>query len=231
MAGSSRNALEIMAQLSVMGHSATEIGEVVGMTRQRVSDALKSQEGHDATTALQAEAKKQIFDPVQRKLEGFALSAAQELWDMREEVEKDELKAKILVDVLHMSGYRPHTNTDKKAEDLPTIMIGQMNVTPGTAGESNLPLAVPSSYAEVEDGTQEEQDSGRADDSEPIPQECFLPEAEENVSGDQSQPRWPFREIVRSTGAEGGERPGTPREEQARGTNGTSTGSEAGREE
>jgi hypothetical protein len=230
MPNSSKNALSIMASLSVMGHSPTEIGEVIGMTRERVRDALNSQEGHDATTALTVETKRQIFDPVQRKLESFAADGVQELWDMREEVESETLKAKIITDVIHMAGYRPHTNTDKKAEDLPTIVIGQMSINPGTPSESNLPLAVPSTYTEVSDGTQEEQDPRGADDSEPIPQECFLPEAAEDDAGNQGIARWPLREIQRSKGETGGEREGDSGTQQASAANGTPAGSEAGRE-
>lgn len=222
MAGNASNASTIIASLHIMGWGDGEIGEVVGMSRERVKDMVRSEEGANAILAMKAETQKQIFDPVQRKLEEYSLQAADELWAMRLEVENEAVKANILKEILHMAGYRPHTNTDKKTDDLPTIVIGQMNI--GTPGESNLPLEVPSTYTEVSNGAQEIPDPRRADDEIGDSLELLPTGEEENVPGDNSGFGWPYREIQRGEGGAGEECAGNQGSQSPSNSNGTSSG-------
>ena len=223
------NAASIIASLHIMGWKSRDIAEVVGMSRERVKDLLRSEEGSQAILAMKQETQKQIFDPVQRKLEEYAIDAADELWEMRLEVESEQVKANILKEIMHMAGYRPHTNIDKKSDDLPTIVIGQMNI--GTPGESNLPLEVSSTFTEVTDGTQEVQDSISADEQVALAEVSVIPDAEENDSGDLGGAGWPYREVQHGESGTGEECEGNERKQQAVHTNGQATGIASGREE
>ena len=117
--------LQLMANLQLMGKKHREIAEIVGRTRENVTRSLESPDGQDVLTRLRREVHAQVFDPVQEQLDTYAREAMEELWTMRETVESEKLKKDILVDVLHMAGYRPNTNTDSQAEQLPTIIVGQ----------------------------------------------------------------------------------------------------------
>lgn len=120
--------LNTMACLVLMGKRHQEIADVCGVSREKVTRSLESPAGKEMLDRLRNEVQSQVFDPVQEQLNNYAREAMDELWKMREYVENERLKKDILVDVLHMAGYRPHTNTDRQAEKLPTIVIGQQNI-------------------------------------------------------------------------------------------------------
>ena len=120
--------LNTMACLELAGRSHKEISMIVGCSREHVTRCLESPVGQDMLDKLRRETQAAIFDPVQDQLQTYAREAMDELWKMRNTVESEKLKKDILFDVLHMGGYRPHTNTDRQIEQLPTIVIGQQNI-------------------------------------------------------------------------------------------------------
>jgi hypothetical protein len=128
--------LQLMACLSLTGHGHDEIAEVVGRSRENVTRSLESPAGMKIQQRLRDEATSQIFDPVTQQLDSYAREAMQDLWAMRNTVEAERLKKDILVDVLHMAGYRPHTNTDRQAEQLPTVIMGTVNMQINNRGNS-----------------------------------------------------------------------------------------------
>ena len=105
-----------------------EISGILGCSREHVTRCLESPAGFEMLDKLRRETQAAIFDPVQDQLQNYTKEAMLELWMMRNTVESEKLKKDILVDVLHMGGYRPHTNTDRGTEQLPTIVIGQQNI-------------------------------------------------------------------------------------------------------
>lgn len=136
--------LQTMACLFSVGRSHAEIGEIVGRSRENVTRSLESPTGADMLEKLRLETQSQIFDPVTQQLDAYAREAMQDLWAMRNTVEAERLKKDILVDVLHMAGYRPHTNTDRQAEQLPTVIMGTVNMQINNGGESPNAGPIPS---------------------------------------------------------------------------------------
>ena len=120
--------LNLMACLVLTNKSHAAIAEIVGCSREHVTRSLESPDGMELMTRLRAETQSQIFDPVQQQLDQYSRQAAQELWELKNETENERLKKDILIDVMHMAGFRPHTNTDKQAEQLPTIIMGNVNI-------------------------------------------------------------------------------------------------------
>jgi len=199
--------LQLMALMYLAQKSVVEIGEVVGKTGFQVRQALASPAGVEIQRILRAEAQSEIFDPVQRQLDAYSKIAMHELWDMRDDVESEKLKKDILLDVLHMAGYRPHTNTDNAAAGLPTILIGQINIDPSTDGNGQ-------SQQEAIDVPAEFSVEAADDVDAPAEQECDGPAQEEDDSGDLSESWGPPGEIERGPGAASGERPRDQGEEQ-----------------
>ena len=144
--------LQLMACLSLTGHGHDEIAEVVGRSRENVTRSLESPAGMKIQQRLRDEATNQIFDPVTQQLDSYAREAMQDLWAMRNTVEAERLKKDILVDVLHMAGYRPHTNTDRQTEQLPTVIMGTVNMQINNGGESPNAGPIPSAAKSLSSG-------------------------------------------------------------------------------
>ena len=120
--------LNTMGCLILAGRTHAEVGQIMGCSREHVTRCLESPVGMDMLEKLRRDTQSAIFDPVTDQLQTYAKQAMQEIWDMRNTVESEKLRKDILLDVMHMAGYRPHTNTDNQVEQLPTIVIRQNNV-------------------------------------------------------------------------------------------------------
>jgi hypothetical protein len=179
-----------IAALSMVGKSQKEIGELVGLTKEGVRRRVMEAEDRGLMTGVRDEMVRQVMDPVREKLEGFAVDAVDELWQLREEADSEKLKKDILVDILHMAGYRPHTSADKVGEDLPTIMIGEMNINQGGSGQSPQSTAIEVT-SEVTDARalrerEEKRDTGGADVEVALDQGIYFQVEEDHDSGDDS---------------------------------------------
>jgi hypothetical protein len=157
--------IHTMACLYLVGRTHPEIAEIVGRTRENVTRSLESPTGQDILTRIRQETQAQIFDPVTQQLDSYAREAMDELWAMRDTVESEKLRKDIFIDVLHMAGYRPHTNTDRQAEQLPTIVMGQVNMQVNMAsGEGPnpgpIPVAAKLALPEDDHGYDEDEQTG-----------------------------------------------------------------------
>lgn len=215
---------QTVACLRMMGKSQAEIGQVVGRHYSAVRKHEALAEASGMTEELAKEVKKQVFDPVKERLEAVSKDAIEELWQMREEVESERLRKDILLDVLHMAGYRPHTSVDKQTEDLPTIMVGKMNVGIGfgignPGGENDDPEAI-STNMEVQNGgvisrreETEEAEFSEQQRAETQDVETFIFKTENNDSGNERESGWASSKIERGESDASGKSSGDTREE------------------
>jgi hypothetical protein len=165
--------LHTLVVMHMDGWSAPDIANAIGMNREAVNRALRSPKGIELLHSMQGQRVEALIDPIRQRLQEHADEAIDTLHSMLA-ADSESVRVQAARDILHMSGYKPHSGNVDAIEQVPQVIVnnnnnlviadpsagggGTLNVSPlSPAKRTNLPSHLtPNANALIEESENEQ---------------------------------------------------------------------------